>query len=194
MRRLSRLICLQKRKRLSCVGTNRSIVNTTLLSLACLLVSTMAVLVTCELQKGKYVYYRCSHGRGKCSLPYMREQDVSERLGELLKGIYVPETIAQGIVNSLQADGEQAKSAREQRIGAIQQRLNALRGRIDQMYEDKLDGKIDQDFWTRKMNEWREQERTLEAELSALSNPVTQDHVLTVKRIFELANRAYFLY
>jgi len=30
---------------------------------------------------------------GKCSLPYMREQDVSDRLGELLKQIYVPETI-----------------------------------------------------------------------------------------------------
>ncbi len=32
--------------------------------------------VTAELQKGKYVYYRCSHGRGKCSLPYMREPEV----------------------------------------------------------------------------------------------------------------------
>ena len=28
---------------------------------------------------------------------------------------------------------------------------------------DKLDGKIDEEFWTRKMNEWREQERTLES-------------------------------
>jgi len=65
---------------------------------------------------------------------------------------------------------------------------------MDQMYEDELDGKIDEESWTRKMNEWREQERSLEAELSALSSPVTQDHVLTVKRVFELANRAYFLY
>jgi site-specific DNA recombinase len=37
--------------------------------------------VTAELQKRKYVYYRCSGGRGKCSLPYMREQDVSDRNG-----------------------------------------------------------------------------------------------------------------
>jgi hypothetical protein len=50
--------------------------------------------VTSELQKGKYICYRRPQGRGKCSLPYMREQDVSKRLGELLKGIYVPETIA----------------------------------------------------------------------------------------------------
>lgn len=51
--------------------------------------------VTAELQKSKYVYYRCSHGRGKCLLPYMREQEVSDRMGELLKGIYVPERVAE---------------------------------------------------------------------------------------------------
>jgi site-specific DNA recombinase len=150
--------------------------------------------VTTELQKGKYIYYRCSHGRGKCSLPYMREQEVSDRLGELLKGIYVPETVAHSIVDSLKAESARAESERQQRISGIEQRLAALRTRMDQMYEDKLDGKINEEFWTRKMNEWREQERTLEAALSGLRTPVTAENVLTVKRIFELANKAHFLY
>jgi DNA invertase Pin-like site-specific DNA recombinase len=154
-----------------------------------------ACTVTAELQKGKYVYYRCSHGRGKCSLPYMREQDVSDRLGDLLKDIYVPETVAQTIIDSLQADSAPApKRTRQQRISEAQQRLAALRTRMDQMYEDKLDGKIDDECWTRKMNEWRGQERALESQLTSLSLPVTVDRVLTVKRIFELANRAHFLY
>jgi site-specific DNA recombinase len=65
---------------------------------------------------------------------------------------------------------------------------------MDQMYEDKLDGKIDEEFWTRKMNEWCEQERVLESQLSALNSCATGDCVLTVQRIFELANRAHFLY
>lgn len=150
--------------------------------------------VTAELQKGKYVYYRCSHGRGKCSLPYMREQEVSDRMGELLKGIYVPEKIAQTIVDSLQSDSTRAEAERQKRIVATQQRIAALRARMDQMYEDKLDGKIDDEFWTRKMNEWQEQERELESELSSLKALVTTESVLTVKRIFELANRAHFLY
>jgi site-specific DNA recombinase len=150
--------------------------------------------VTSELQKGKYIYYRCSQGRGKCSLPYMREQDVSERLGELLKGIYVPETIAQSIVGALQADSARAESDRQQRISGIQQRLAALRSRMDQVYEDKLDGKIDEAFWTRKMNESREQERTLESELSRLSSQLTAESVLTVQRLFELAQTAHSLY
>ncbi len=65
---------------------------------------------------------------------------------------------------------------------------------MDQMYEDKLDGRIDDEFWTRKNNEWRELERNLQSELGGLQGQISTDGVLTVKRIFELANKAHFLY
>jgi site-specific DNA recombinase len=150
--------------------------------------------VTTELQKGRYVYYRCSHGCGKCSLPYMREQDVSERMGELLKQIYVPETIARTIVDSLNADLNRSEGERQEQIARFKQRLAALRTRMDQLYEDKLDGKISEEFWTRKQAEYSDQERSLETALSSLSTPITRDRVLTAQRIFELANKAHFLY
>ena len=112
----------------------------------------------------------------------------------MLKWIYVPETVAQTIVDSLQADAAGAEGARKGRIGSLQQRLAALRARMDQMYEDKLDGKIEEGFWARKMNEWREQECALESDLSSVTARVAGESALTVKRIFELANRAHFLY
>jgi site-specific DNA recombinase len=124
----------------------------------------------------------------------MCEQEVSDRMGELLKDIYVPETIAQTIVDSLQSDSADAEAERQKRIAGTQQRLAALRARMDQMYEDKLDGKINEEFWTRKTNEWREQERKLESDLSSLRLQVPAKNALTVKRIFELANKAHFLY
>ena len=65
---------------------------------------------------------------------------------------------------------------------------------MDQIYEDKLEGKIDEAFWTRKHGEYREQERQLDAALSAAKASVSTDHVLTVKRTFELATKAHFLY
>jgi site-specific DNA recombinase len=150
--------------------------------------------VTAERKKGKYVYYRCSHGRGTCPLPYTREEADSDRMGELLKGIYVPETVARTIVDSLQADSARAEAKRQQRIAGVQQRLATLRARMDQVYEDRLDGRIDYEFWTRKMNESREQERMLESELAGLRTPVTAENVLTVKKILELSNQAHFLY
>lgn len=60
--------------------------------------------VTTEKHKGKYVYYRCSYGRGKCDLPYMREEEVSEHLGQVLKDIYVPDEIVNQIVRSIESD------------------------------------------------------------------------------------------
>jgi hypothetical protein len=124
----------------------------------------------------------------------MREQEVSDRMGELLKDIYVPEMVAHTIVDSLQSDSADAEAERQKRIAGTQQRLAALRARMDQMYEDKLDGKVNEEFWTRKANEWREQERKLESELSSLRGQVPAENALTVKKIFELANKAHFLY
>jgi site-specific DNA recombinase len=94
----------------------------------------------------------------------------------------------------LQSDRARAQAERQTHIAATLQRITALQGRMDQMYEDKLDGKIDDEFWTRKTNECREQERRLESEMSSLKAQVGAENVLTVKKIFELANRAHFLY
>jgi site-specific DNA recombinase len=146
--------------------------------------------VTTELHKGKYVYYRCS----QCAKHYMREQDISDRLGDVLKGIYVPEAVVHGIVGSLQENRECSEAQRQEQLSATKHRLAALRTRMDQMYEDKLDGKVDEEFWTRKMNDWREQERQLQGVLERLSLPQTPENPLSARRILELANKAYSLY
>jgi DNA invertase Pin-like site-specific DNA recombinase len=150
--------------------------------------------VTTELQKGQYIYYRCSGGRGKCRLPYMREQDVANRLGEVLKSIYVPEGIASRIVGSLRADLDRSDDQRKTNLAALQQRLAAMRTRIDQIYEDKFDGKISEEFWDRKNADYRDQARSLQVQISRLSEPIKHQNVLTVQRVFELAESAYSLY
>jgi len=65
---------------------------------------------------------------------------------------------------------------------------------MDQMYEDKLDGKIDDDFWSRKMSEWRTHERALQSAADSLNMPIPENNVLTVQRTLELANKAHFLF
>jgi site-specific DNA recombinase len=150
--------------------------------------------VTTELQKRIYTYYRCSHGRGKCAFPYLREEQVAKLLGQVLKEIYVPEGVAAQIVASLDADLDRTEQQRKSKLAAIQQRLTAVRTRMDQVYEDKLDSKISEDFWNRKHEEYRNQELDLQAQAVGSSQPVGQENVLTAKRIFELATNAYSLY
>lgn len=47
-----------------------------------------------EKKKGRYIYYHCTGGRGKCSLPYFREEEIDElfraAVGELdIEPVYV---------------------------------------------------------------------------------------------------------
>ena len=150
--------------------------------------------VTAEFHKGKYTYYRCSYGRGPCNLPYMPEPKLADRLGEVLRDIYVPDEVVQAIVTSMEQDRGSSEARRQTELQGAKQRLATLRSRMDRMYEDKLDGKISEELWTRKANEYREQELVLENTLERLSQPITPERALSARRILELANKAYSLY
>ncbi len=149
--------------------------------------------ITGERKKGKYVYYRCTGYRGKCATPRFTESEMAEKLGVVLKDIYIPDAILTRLRESLSHDQDQwLENATAQRNNA-EQRLSAVRRRMDQAYQDKLDGNIPQEFWERKMLEWTEEERHIQAALTRLEVP-SADRILNANRILELANKAYSLY
>jgi len=51
--------------------------------------------ITAELHKKRYVYYRCSFGRGRHKFPYIPEPKLSDMLGSVLEPIAIPANIAQ---------------------------------------------------------------------------------------------------
>jgi hypothetical protein len=149
--------------------------------------------VTAELKKGKYVYYRCSGYRGKCDLPRFREEQISEKLGEILKNIQIPDYVVAHIQQSLERDQLRMRNVAATERARLEQQLDAVRRRMDQAYTDKLDGKISEEFWQRKMIEWQADEQRIEAAVTGLKESGS-DRLLNVKRILELSNKAYFLY
>lgn len=52
---------------------------------------------------------------------------LSDRLGELLKGIFVLETVTRSIIESLRTENGRAEQERQERLAATEQRLAALR-------------------------------------------------------------------
>jgi hypothetical protein len=88
----------------------------------------------------------------------MREQDLSESAGVGCLRVYTsPDEVAHGIVESLQADLRESEGQRREKLNGLAQKLAATRSRMDQIYEDKLDGKINEEFWSRKQGALREQ-------------------------------------
>ena len=151
-------------------------------------------MVTGEIQKAKYVYYRCTGHRGKCDLPRFREEDLALRLGEPLKDLHVPPEIVSQIVTTVRDDQKQAAGKVSAERTRLEARLTFIRSRMDSTYADKLDGKIPEDFWERKMRDWQTDEQQVKLAIQGLNHAETSDRALDAQRILELANSAYSLY
>jgi hypothetical protein len=139
-------------------------------------------------------YDRCSNAQN--AHPFFRRtrraaciQPIRDSRGGNVWFSYVPEGIATSIVAKLRSDAEGSERHRAEQSAAAKQRLAALKTRMDRIYEDKLDGKIDEELWSRKMTEYRDQEHVLEAALASLNKPIADNHALTVERIFDLGNK-----
>ena len=91
-----------------------------------------------------------------------------------------------------QSHGDE-KQYHEEPITRLQAEYKRLQIRIDAMYEDKLDGKIERAFFDRKAAGWRsEQDRILHSiEEHQGANQVYLDEGV---RILELSQRAYDLF
>src|SRR5215469_2539627 len=150
-------------------------------------------MVTAELKKNRYTYYRCTGYRGKCDLPYFREELLGERLAVTLKDIHIPDDVLLQLEKSLLTDKGRAEAIRKEQGERLQSRLSALRHRLDQAYLDKLDGKITEEFWNRKSVEWQSEEQQVLLALKSAEQPKSE-RMLDAMRTLELANKAYFLY
>jgi site-specific DNA recombinase len=150
-------------------------------------------MITAEIKKKKYTYYHCTGFRGKCDLPYVREEVLGERLGQILQDIYVPDDVLGQLQKGLSESQQHSDTAKKEQRQKLQKRLTEVRNRMDQAYTDKLDGVIPADFWQRKTAEWQQEEQQVLMALQGLEQ-ASSDVLMTAKRALELANKAYFLY
>src|SRR5215467_12933923 len=150
--------------------------------------------VTAEFKKQKYTYYRCTGYRGKCDLPYFREEVMAERLGQVLQAIRIPDDVLTQLEESLLSDKTHEEALRKRQAERIEQRLALLRRRMERAYVDRLDGKITEEFWEAKSAEWQEEEQGLLASLRELERAENPERAVDRVRILELANKAHSLY
>jgi site-specific DNA recombinase len=149
--------------------------------------------VTAEIKKSRYVYYHCTGYRGKCALPYFREEELGNRLGQILKDIHIPDHVLEQLRQSLLHDNDRAEAHGQSESERLRTRLARVSRRIEQAYLDKLDGKISEAFWVAKSSEWNQEEQQILMALDGLERQ-SPDRLLDGVRILELANKAYFLY
>jgi site-specific DNA recombinase len=146
-----------------------------------------------ELKKKRYVYYHCTGYKTKCPDPYTREEVLEERFADLLKGLVFDDEILEWVTEALRQSHVDEKRYHDEAIARLQAEYSRLQNRIDAMYVDKLDGRVDTTFFDRKAVEWRgEQDRLLRSiEEHQTANRTYIDEGV---RLLELAHRAYELF
>jgi len=82
---------------------------------------------------------------------------------------------------------------REEAVQRLQRDDNKLQKRIDTMYVDKLDGRIDAAFFDQKQSEWREEQGRLMDSI-AEHQKANESYIAEGIMLMELANRAADLF
>jgi hypothetical protein len=88
-------------------------------------------------------------------VPYIREEELGDRLGKILKDIHIPHDILAQLQKPLLNDKGREEEVRRQQGERLAQRQSEVHRRMDEAYQDKLDGKISGEFWMRKSGEWQ---------------------------------------
>jgi hypothetical protein len=114
-----------------------------------------------EVKKGKYVYYRCTGYRGKCGEPYTPEGLLQREFVDGLQQLAIPPAISQWLEAELAASDQNQAVTLEQAITHAQAELVRSQKRLDVLYEDRLDGRIDGPTYDRKAEEIREQQEQI---------------------------------
>jgi site-specific DNA recombinase len=154
--------------------------------------------ITAELKKKKsgknYTYYHCTNGKSICSnVTYIREEVIEQQYIEAFKKITLSEDIIEFTRTALLSSHHDEKVFRESQIENLLTRYKKLGNLIDKAYEDKLESRIEPDYWESKTVLWKGEQEEISGQIEALRRSNTLFMLEGVK-LLEIANSAARLF
>ncbi len=153
--------------------------------------------VTFEMKKQKYIYGHCTQSKGKHNAAYVNQDDITDIIADLFMQIRLPDKAYEEISQKLRTHHEAKKLEHETTLQAIESEINKYDARLERVYDDYLDGKIDETIHTKKSEEMKKARRALRNRLENIelfeeSEYGTKLHLLKLARdapkLFEKAD------
>lgn len=139
-----------------------------------------------ELKKGRYTYYHCTAYRGRCAEPYTREEVLADKFTALLQKISFGPEILEWVSRALRDSHHDEKQFHDDAIAKLQREYRRVQDRVDAMYMDKLDGRIDADFFDRKSAEFRAEQCRIQRDIDT-PQAANQNYIEDGIKLLELA-------
>ena len=146
-----------------------------------------------EIKKGRYVYYRCSGAKGKCPEAYARQEIIENEFGRVLRQISLDEEVIGWVVSALRQSHEDEKRFRDDAVSKLRTEYERVQGRLDTMYEDRLDGRVDLAHYDRKSRELRDQQSRIQRDIDS-HQTANQSYMDAGIQLLELARNMHRLF
>jgi len=143
-----------------------------------------------SVAKTRYRYYGCS---ARCGTPSIREADLSRLFLEHVKAIQIPEDWVEALMTAAKSFETDRKREHAEELGRLHQRHREIEAKIDASYDDKLNNRISEEYWTRRTNEWQTELAELKADIVTLEDRKFRAFA-TIEAVTSLARKASDLY
>jgi len=153
-----------------------------------------------EIKKQKYVYYHCTgyadKSRGSpaaCHRRYVREEVLEKQFTDLLGQIQFDDEVLDWVREALYSSHADERREHEEAIRRLQAEHKRIGDRINAMYLDKLDGRVDGTFFDKTSAEWRQEQNRCLREIERHQS-AEQSYMDEGIQILELARNAQKLF
>lgn len=148
--------------------------------------------ITPETHKG-HIYYHCTQSNGKHGAQWVREEVITEEIGNFFKNIEIPEKYITQILDTLKQTHEGKMEFHNRQFAVLTTKKKEITASLDNLYLDKLKGSITDSVYDKFFNHLQEQQADVDTRLSALQN-AQDNYYITANYILELSKRAYKLF
>jgi site-specific DNA recombinase len=149
--------------------------------------------VTPEIKKKQYIYYSCTNGKGGCKRVYVREEELLKPLLEYFDHIALNEEQIETITEYLREIHHSEARFHKESMTALRKEQDRVQRRISQIYDDKLDGVIDEVMYLEKVKEYKARQVELIEEMKR-HETADQNFYVTANMVLKLASRARELF
>lgn len=142
--------------------------------------------ITGDMKKKKYIYYKCTEYNGKHGAKYVKEADITKQVVAALKNLKVSKPAMETLLGSLKESHEGKKQFQETMLNQLNNEYARLKNRIEQLYDDKLDGNITEEEYKERNTRYRQKQSSIEYQLEKLRE-ADEDYYQTVELMLKVA-------
>ena len=150
-------------------------------------------IITWEIHKG-IIYGHCNHYRNCTQKTWVSQDEIDSQLVDEFEKLEIKNTRIVGwILKALKESHKDEAAYHTSAVNEQYQKQKQLQHRLEKIYEDKLDGKVTEEFYNRKNKEWSDELEKVTEMVKKHNNASNKFRQLGVN-IYELSQRAKQIY